>query len=710
LANKGLRDEVLNGVNGAKILDKDKSNILNSIIQSDKPLDEKILHLQNATKEIFKTIKTPTAEQKEMYNLVMGLKNTIGIKKKDGLDVITTLIQKGYQRYEQGSGLDHIVFRHYGAGAEGELSTREILNIGKTIQQGTLTKEIAKDIKDKFSTYDNIRVYKRNVNPKDDVNLYVVVGEDRNKIHNVITYYSNRERHGDNLSKSTTGILNKSDLSSTNPSGTITNNDEIINPQSLKTNKSPKEMSTKELIEKNLEVIKKETTTQNHEINSPNLKKEPKNMKTDEIFDNLQTNIKKGKEDILNSQIDEVANIKNDNKRRGIISHLFGDEDNPDFIGKYLNKIWAKITQTQRFKAIENSDLLDVAIGHKLHKNKPYMDEREITNKIVNSHMEDNLKLHEELKLLKPNIRKDMYNYMSGDKNVKLSPQIKTLSDKFIKQIDDIGQELVNEGVLDIAQFKEFQGMYLHRVYTKHLKKDLSETFAKNKKVKEIFSRGKTWQGSQADYDKYSKDGLIGKFQDGKISAQKIIQKNKDGKIIVQKPEDIKYKFRQDYTKEQRQAWGEIEDIAFSVPNTLMRLGELLEHTRFLKKVVKQTSSVSSEPINGFTLLAGKQYGALNGKYVQRSVASDIKEFHQALFGSDGIFGPKATENYKRFNRYWKKNHTVYNAVAHTNNLISNISLQFGAGVNPVTAVKHSLHGYQASVKIGQLRHLEAKF
>jgi len=164
---------------GDKGLDKSDSKVLNSIIQSDKPLNEKIAHLQNTTKEIFKTIKKPTAEQKEMYNLVMGLKSTIGIQRKDGLDVIQALIQKGYQSTQGGSGLDHIVFRHYGAGAVGELSSREILNIGKTIQQGTLTKEIAKDIKDKFSTYDNIRVYKRNVNPKDDVNLYVVVGEDR---------------------------------------------------------------------------------------------------------------------------------------------------------------------------------------------------------------------------------------------------------------------------------------------------------------------------------------------------------------------------------------------------------------------------------------------------------------------------------------------------------------------------------------------------
>jgi len=406
--------------------------------------------------------------------------------------------------------------------------------------------------------------------------LYVVVGEDRNKIHNVITYYSNRNREqiGDNLSKSTTGIPHKGDLSSTNPNGTVTDNG-TITPQTLKTdktqtedltnsiNKSPQSMSTQEIFDNLEKNIKKETITQNHEINSQNPekspKKEPKDMKTDELIKNSLEVIKKPKakvDDILNSQIDEVAKVKDATKRRGIISKIFGDEDSPDFIGKYLNKMWDKIKETKKFKAIENSDLVDVAIGHKLYKNKPYMDEREIANKIVNSHMENSLSLHEELKLLPANVRKDMYNYMSGEKNVNLSPQIKTLSDKFIKQIDDIGQELVNEGVLDIAQFKEFQGMYLHRVYTKHLNKDFSETFAKNKKVKEIFSRGKTWEGTKQDYDKYLKDGLIGKFQDGKITAKKI--------------EDGKYRFRQDYTKEQRQSWGEIEDVAFSVPNTLI--------------------------------------------------------------------------------------------------------------------------------------------
>lgn len=199
-------------------------------ISSNKPLDEKIAYLQNETRESFKKIKNPTVEQKAMYDLIMGLKKVVGIQRQDSFDIAQVLVKKGYQRYEQGSGLDHIIFRHFGKGAEGELSAREILNIGKTIQDGTLTREVPRDLKDSSQIYEKVRVYKRNVNPKDDVNLYVVVGEDRNKIQNVITYYSNREHIGDNLSKSTTEIPIKGDISSTTPNGTATNGKIVSQP------------------------------------------------------------------------------------------------------------------------------------------------------------------------------------------------------------------------------------------------------------------------------------------------------------------------------------------------------------------------------------------------------------------------------------------------------------------------------------------------
>jgi len=650
--------------NGGKVLDKENSQTLNSIIQSDKPLDEKILHLQNTTKEIFKTIKNPTAEQKEMYNLVMGLKNTIGIQRKDGFDVIQTLIQKGYQSTQGGSGLDHIVFRHYGAGAVGELSSREILNIGKTIQQGTLTKEIAKDIKDKFSTYDNIRVYKRNVNPKDDVNLYVVVGEDRNKIHNVITYYSNRNiGAGDNLSKSTTGILNKSDLSSTVPVSNVTDNGNLP----LRNLKSPKDMKTDELIKNNLDVIKKETKTQNHEINSPNSekakteslrKKEPKNMKTDELISTTKDNI----------AVQRVGNVFD-----RIVSSL-------------VDKGLDKLGNTKFGQYIKNSDLVNAFTGH---------NPREQMIKSKTKDMEDILLLHEELKFLSKTTRQNMYKYMSGDKDVSLSPVVKSFSDKYIKYIDDISEELVDLKVLSKEAANKFKGRYLHMQYTKDLNKTMFNKGSKT--INKVYARGRVWEGSQKKYDEYLANGEIGDWFNGKIEAKKL----KNGK----------YEFRQDYTKEQRQAWGEIDDIAYILPSTLARMHEMKSNAIFLKQVANDTNLIKNpkdykhQIPDGYTHLHGKKYGALNNKYVPSDVAKDIEDFTNALFGRDGKF----KEEFYAFGSFWKKGHTVWNPVGHINNFNSNVTMQFMAGINPITAVQYAKDGYFASSKIGQLRHLTAK-
>jgi|GEM_PF-1191987 len=624
VGNKGLRDEVLSPLNSGKVLDKENSRILNSIVSSDKPLDEKIAHLQNATKEIFKTIKKPTAEQKEMYNLVMGFKKIVGMRRKDSLDVITTLIQKGYQRTDTGSGLDHIVFRHYGAGAVGELSPREILNIGKTIQQGTLTKEIAKDIKDKFSTYNNIRVYKRNVNPKDDINLYVVVGEDRNKIHNVITYYSNRGV-GDNLSKSTTGILNKSDLSSTVPSRAITN--ENISNQTLKTAKEPKNMSTKELV------------------------------------DTYKANKQKEK-DILNSQIeqlnDKVAVQKVGNVFDRIINNVF--DKSIEALSKV--KIGSK-TLGEWGNAIKESSITNAFTGHKLFEKKSYMNPREDMLKQKNKLMEDILLLHEKLKFLSKDTRKAMYEYMNGNKNIILDPNVKSFSDKYIKYIDNISSELVDLKVIDQAQADKFYGRYLFRSYSKDLKKQFATFNNSNKTIDSVHSRGEEWIGKKDEYEHYLKTNQLGDFFDGMIDFQKL----KNGK----------YKFRRDWSKAQRQSWGEIDDIAYILPNTLMRMQEMKSHAIFLKQISKScdlvldTKGLSDIP-QGYTLLNGKKYGALNGYAVSKDVASDINEFSTALFGRDGnIFSKDIVQAYHIFSAIWKKQHTVWNSTAHFNNYMSNV-------------------------------------
>ena len=192
-------------------------------VSSEAPLDVKINALQKEAQGIFKAIQKPTAEQKAMHDLIMGLNDTIGVQRRDAFDVVQVLVQKGYQNTQEsiGKGLDHMIFRHYGAGAEGELSTREILNIGKTIQQGKLSQLTTKEAGDLSKTYNTVSVYTRMAGANNDVKLSVVVGERHNGIKEVVTYYSDRNigfsHTGDNLSELSTLKPQKEATSSTPP-------------------------------------------------------------------------------------------------------------------------------------------------------------------------------------------------------------------------------------------------------------------------------------------------------------------------------------------------------------------------------------------------------------------------------------------------------------------------------------------------------------
>jgi len=150
-----------------ELVDAD-GNYLFQAVKSTEPLHVKIEDLKKEAKEVFKTIKNPTQEQKDMMKLIDGTSSLVGVRRADAEKVVTVLIEKGHQSFDRdgnpiGEGLAHIVFRHYGEGAEGELSAREILNTWRTIQKGReLTQsELGQNKKGKYSF---LRGYERIIN------------------------------------------------------------------------------------------------------------------------------------------------------------------------------------------------------------------------------------------------------------------------------------------------------------------------------------------------------------------------------------------------------------------------------------------------------------------------------------------------------------------------------------------------------------------
>lgn len=346
-------------------------------------------------------------------------------------------------------------------------------------------------------------------------------------------------------------------------------------------------------------------------------------------------------------------------------------------------------------KKAADTDFVDAIIGHKIYQKTDYMNLREKMLTAKNKALDDFAQLHEQLKLLDDNTRKNMYKYMSGE-NVNLNGNIKTLADNYKNEINRLSQELVNLKVLDQAQADKFKDRYLHRRYEKDLSQKFNSLFKKGKTVNGVYARGNEWTGTKAEYDELVANGEIGDFFQGKIEATRM--------------NNGQYKFRQDWTPEQRARWGEIEDIAFSLPETLMRSTEMVQHAKMLKDIVDNTRYVLDEATDGYVQLNGKKYGALQGKYVPKDMASDIDEFHNAIFGHEGgIFSKEVGDAFRALSTFWKKSHTVYNPIAHANNLVSNVTMQFGAGVNPNKAVQNAYKGALAAQKVKQFRELTAK-
>lgn len=342
------------------------------------------------------------------------------------------------------------------------------------------------------------------------------------------------------------------------------------------------------------------------------------------------------------------------------------------------------------------TDLANNMFTHKINAAKDYMVLREDTLLNMNKAQEAAMKMHNMLKDLSPQAREAMYDYATGDKTVQLTPELKTASDHIIRMVDEKGKSLVDNGILSKEAYADWEGKYLHRRYSSKMKqvKDLF-TGAKGFTTDEIKARGKTWKGTSEELAKYENAGIIGKISDGLIEATEL----PNGKIS----------FRRDWTRDERASMGEIRDIAYSFPETYGRLAMLEEHGKLLKsipsKYIAENGKFTDMQLKqfGFRKLDGKKYGALNGRWVDKTIADDIHRTATELSGDETL------KAYKEFITAVKTSHTVYNTASHFYNTISNIVMQTTAGLNPAKALIYAKQGLTASQEVVRLEALSAK-
>lgn len=353
-----------------------------------------------------------------------------------------------------------------------------------------------------------------------------------------------------------------------------------------------------------------------------------------------------------------------------------------------MNKVKSYITNAVSYKS-------------RLNNHYDYLKNREQMFKDINNGYNDIIDIFNSLNELSVPVRKSLHEYLVGD-NLNVSKEIKNLGDKFRNEINKMGMEAVENGLLSRAAFDEWKNVYLYRTYDKTLKQSLKNVFSgiKNKsvlkdktiakelkrlnpygiykelvrkgesidtartissRIKELLaSRGEIYQGTLDDYNILKQNNMLGRLSEGKIAAYK----NSDGS----------YTFRRDYTKSERQAMGEITDGALTIARTMQKLNDMINVGKFLKYIKNDISDkIDSKDL---VELKGSQFGALNGHKIPKDIANDLESISNSLFG----YNNNLLNLYQKYLRVWKKSVSIYNIATHVSNVISNINLMLMGG------------------------------
>ena len=326
----------------------------------------------------------------------------------------------------------------------------------------------------------------------------------------------------------------------------------------------------------------------------------------------------------------------------------------------------------------------------------------------------------EKMKELEPSQRNALYNILNGSA-ASTPDELAGIASESRNLLKDIGQRMVDYGLVDERVYKKNLDTYLNRSYEQHLAgktelSRLSEVFVRKIRVigTELRPRGIIKEVSAANEDKWVQQGYE-VFGEGR----------KKGTIKV----------RRQLTETERKAMGEIEDAAFAMVRTGRLMSNDISRYKFYDDVSKNFAvdlpeggnpnvylsamgTGSAQTILGANpalqsvlqkgeklvkLEGGKikgtdtyQYGNLEGKWIPDSIYKDIKwmERYSKTINTPFIKG------YRDLQQYWKIGKTAWNPAVHMNNIVSNVAmydLAEGSYKNLSWATKELIKGPEKS-------------
>lgn len=189
-------------------------------------------------------------------------------------------------------------------------------------------------------------------------------------------------------------------------------------------------------------------------------------------------------------------------------------------------------------------------------------------------------------------------------------------------ELDKLGKEAVDLGLLDADTYVKNVGKYMPRLYKKY---EIPE------KVGQLFPN------------------------------KKAIRANLD-----------RFKKREDIPQEIREAMGEIVEAGYPTAKGLLQLKQSIERTKFFNEVASKFSV--NEGIKGFTKLSDtKKLGSLSGKYVPNFIAEDLNY----------MLEPAKSGLTQKLVAGFKFGKVILNPATHSRNIMDNFILNSWEGLSP---------------------------
>lgn len=206
-----------------------------------------------------------------------------------------------------------------------------------------------------------------------------------------------------------------------------------------------------------------------------------------------------------------------------------------------------------------------------------------------------------------------------------LAPEVLAKAKPAFDELDRLGKEAVQVGLLDPKTYSENLGIYMARLYRKH---EIPDTGV----VKQIFDS----KPLRTNLDRFMKRTDI--------------------------PDDV------------RQAMGEILEAGYPTAKSLVQIHSAIERTKFFSEVAAKWGK--DEIIEGFAKLSdNKRLGALAGKAVPKAIFDDVNEIIRA-----------PTDLQKGLSKIvagFKFGKVIMNPATHSRNIISNFILNNFEGLSP---------------------------